>query len=43
MEQYLRLVVCPGGLADVGAQRHQFKLGQPTKRCLVRLVRFLPP
>jgi hypothetical protein len=27
MEQYLRMVVSPGGLADVGAQRHQFKLG----------------
>jgi hypothetical protein len=27
MEQYLRMVIVPGGLADVGAQRHQFKLG----------------
>ena len=27
MEQYLRMVVAPSGLADAGAQRHQFKLG----------------
>jgi len=27
LEQYLRMVVAPGGLADAGAQRHQFKLG----------------
>jgi hypothetical protein len=27
MEQYLRMVIAPGGLSDVGAQRHQFKLG----------------
>lgn len=26
-EQYLRMVVAPGGLTNVGAQRHQFKLG----------------
>lgn len=26
-EQFLRMVIAPGGLADVGAQRHQFKLG----------------
>ena len=27
MEQYLRMVIAPGDLADIGAQRHQFKLG----------------
>lgn len=27
MEQFLRMVVAPGGLADAGAQQHQFKLG----------------
>jgi threonine dehydrogenase-like Zn-dependent dehydrogenase len=27
LEQYLRMVVAPGGVDDVGAQRHQFKLG----------------
>jgi hypothetical protein len=27
MEQFLRMVVAPGGLSDIGAQRHQFKLG----------------
>jgi hypothetical protein len=30
MEQFLRMVVAPGGLANVGAQRHQFKLGTTT-------------
>jgi hypothetical protein len=27
VEQFLRMVVAPGNLPDVGAQRHQFKLG----------------
>jgi molybdopterin-synthase adenylyltransferase len=27
IEQFLRMIVAPCGLADVGAQRHQFKLG----------------
>ncbi len=27
MEQFLRMIVAPGGLPNVGAQRHQFKLG----------------
>jgi molybdopterin-synthase adenylyltransferase len=27
VEQFLRMIVAPCGLADIGAQRHQFKLG----------------
>lgn len=27
VEQFLRMVIAPGGLANIGAQRHQFKLG----------------
>jgi hypothetical protein len=27
MEQFLRMIIAPGGLPSIGAQRHQFKLG----------------